>query len=220
MIGATAAIAAASLVAFTAGSAHSGPGTGFGHNLSVGKVVTGVATGSFIVQVECTVFNDGLPQTWDLPFLPDGSPDPAAPIEVTDDWNINDGVWIRADLVLDSEECIVTETQNGGAVSTSYTCEYVPALDIGPVSAKRKSTPDAVLVAYYGVPQAPGCSEPAGATGPTIRFGLPRGCFGSMSLGVLQLQLEPPLLCRDQALVTVINNFPLVVDPVAITFTG
>jgi hypothetical protein len=208
---AAATLAAASLLALTGGTAQGGARS-FGHNLSVRKVVNGTATGAFVVHVECQFFNDGAPREWDLPFLANGAPDPAAPAAVTDDWNINDGHWIKSENELADEECTVSETQNGGATSTTYTCEYIPALEFLP----SEEPTAAAVAALYGR-LTPGCSEPSGSTGPTIGFQLPETCFNGNTAAVPQ-QLEPPLICRDQALVTVINNFA--VAGAAITFTG
>lgn len=74
--------------------------------------------------------------------------------------------------------------------------------------------------AYIDVPTGaagPGCSEAQGTTGPTVVFGLPPSCLPlTDNLGAQQ----QPLTCRDQAFVTVTNTFPVVVDPVAVAFTG
>lgn len=208
-IGVVAAIAAAAF-ALEGPSAQSQNGASPGHNFTVRKVVNGVSASGFVVQVVCEVFDDGGPGTFDLPFLASGAPDPNAPPAVTNQWEIVDGAWLRHGGGFGDERCTVNETQNGGAASTSYACQYEAAAPplIGSVESENAAAFDVPTGAAL-----PGCSEAQGTTGPTVVFGrLPLGCFPEGQ--------QEPLICRDQAFVTVTNTFPVVVDPVAVAFTG
>ena len=203
-IGASAVLGAMVLLVATGPSAQGG-GNGFarGHDLTVRKVVSGSSASGFVVQVGCEVFLNGGPTTWDLPFLLNGAPDPAAPSEVTNDWEIIDGAWRRRGGIPDPEECTVTETQNGGASSTSYACVYVPATEPEPLSEGQSSAAALFDIAPAGIPTAGGCSAGQGTTPPTVSFVLPGGCLVNGN----PVGLQEPQECRDQAFVTVTNTF-------------
>jgi hypothetical protein len=201
-IGAMAVLGAMALLVAMGSSAQGGNGVARGHDLTVRKVVSGSSPSGFVVQVECTVLRNGGPGTWDLPYLANGDPDPAAPVEVTNDWEIIGGAWRRHGGIPEPETCTVTETQNGGASSTTYACAYVPATEPEPLSEARSSAAAFFDIAPAGVPTA-GCSAGSGTTPPTVNFVLPEGCVVNAALVGLQ---EPPE-CRDQAFVTVTNTF-------------
>jgi hypothetical protein len=188
------------LVAMGPSAQGGGNGPARGHDLTVRKVVSGSSASGFVVQVECQVLRNGGPGTWDLPFLSNGAPDPAAPIEVTNDWEIIGGAWRRPGGIPEPETCTVTETQNGGASSTTYACAYVAATE--PVSEGQSSAAALFDIAPAG-PAAGGCSAEQGTTPPTVNFVLPEGCVVTTAL----VGLQEPQVCRDQAFVTVTNTF-------------
>lgn len=167
-----------------------------GHELTVAKVVEGTAPSGFVVHVECREAdpNNGLFFEWDLPFLADGSPDPDAPTDVTDDWAIVDGAWHSFTPFVGEFECTAVETEDAGATSTTYQCEYVPA-DLPATLEDDQSSAQQL--------EDPGCEAAESTERAAVLFELPEVCQPPGDDGALQ----EPMICVDQAFFTVTNTF-------------
>ncbi len=117
------------------------PGVGCPPVLEVQKVVSGPSTTGFAVHTVCTrqetiqgeVQSQATETTVDvsLPYLADGSPDSAnAPLG----WVVGDGAWKLSNDGLTGATCTATETNTGGAMTTSYACAYTPGVEIQPAA--------------------------------------------------------------------------------------
>jgi hypothetical protein len=94
--------------------------------LAVRKVVVGTGTSGYTEHVACEpvvldTVSTTATETFDLPFLADGTPDASASI---DGWVVSDGTWLHPDAFDGLTACTVTETVTGGASSVTYECAW------------------------------------------------------------------------------------------------
>lgn len=158
-------------------------------DLLVNKIVDGESEEGFVIEVECVAVEGQVEGSWELPYLPDGSPDPDAPAEVLDDWEIVDGSWLLSLPILESVLCSAIEIEDGGADSVTYACEYIPAEDSDQDFGTPCEDTDLDSVASVLFPAGPlaGSDVCSTSAGP-----LPEECIDSAVLTVTNTFDEEP----------------------------
>jgi hypothetical protein len=122
--------------------------------LIVKKVVNGPATAGSTVKVQCTDSDEVATLTFDAT----GAPSTAS----SNSWAKVNGAWqLQTTLPEAATPCTYTETETGGAESTSWTCAY------------QSTEPDVVKGQGPAADPEPGCAAAAGTgTGPaTVVYG-------------------------------------------------
>jgi len=131
--------------------------------LTVGKIVSGPATEGSSVRIECPSPTEGA-QPFAVVFTFDASGKAVSADIVNDAIEIVDGRFVVSGNSKAIRDCTANEIATGGAVATSWTCEYHrdPPADPNEVEAEA----DPVVF---------GCAAPSGVgTGPvSILFGTP-----------------------------------------------
>jgi hypothetical protein len=191
-----AALVSAGLVLGGSGAGAQQQEEGAERELVVAKVVEGTAPSGFVVEVDCEGFGERPAQSWDLPFLADGSPDPDAPAAVQDDWDIVDGAWRYGTEDLSPHACTAIETEDAGADSVTYECEYEPAAVEGDD--------------FPGDP----CEDTVEDEQAAVN--MPFGPFGDTAGICFETGPPWPEECVDRAVLTVTNTF---VEPTTTTTT-